>query len=163
MATFVHLTPEKHARSIRRAGIKAQPIHPSVPPGVFAMPVVPNFYQSHQWLRELKRRGQRTFTAVYFRIPDPTPVLVGRYNQPHHEISAAEALALLLHGHAELGYEVVIPRSIDPREIRAIRLVNQGVGWRYYPSAHGDRPCPCSRCQPRGEIKSRRIRQAGLT
>ncbi|HEY0735612.1 MAG TPA: hypothetical protein VGD69_11950 [Herpetosiphonaceae bacterium] len=38
MATFVHLTPEKHVRSTRRAGIKAQPMHPSVPPGVFAMP-----------------------------------------------------------------------------------------------------------------------------
>lgn len=161
MARFVHLTPEKYARSIWRAGIKAQLIHPSIPPGVFAMPVVPNFYQSHQWLRELKRRGQRTLTAVYFHIPDTTRVLAGRYNQPHQELSAAEALALLLHEHVELGYEVVIPRSIDPREIRAIRMVNQGIGWRYYPSAHGDRPCPCSHCQTRGEIGSRRIRKAG--
>ena len=160
MATFVHLTPQKNARRIMRTGIKAQHIHDALPVGVYAMPVVPNFYQSHQWLRELKRTGQRTLTAVYFRIPDTTQVLAGRYDQPHRAMSAAEALALLLQDNTELGFEIIIPRAIERRELRGIRTLRQGIGWRYYPSAHGQRPCGCFGCQPRGEIKSRRIRKA---
>ncbi|WP_280403709.1 hypothetical protein [Nocardia brasiliensis] len=53
MAMFVHLTPEKNVRRIRRAGIKVQGA------GVFCVPVLPSYVLSHQWLRELRRHGQR--------------------------------------------------------------------------------------------------------
>ena len=60
MPLFVHLTPEKQAKRIRRAGIRGCP-------GVYCLPVGPDYYVSHQWLRELKRRGQRTIVGVYFQ------------------------------------------------------------------------------------------------
>ncbi|MFD1044409.1 hypothetical protein ACFQ1S_01775, partial [Kibdelosporangium lantanae] len=70
MALFVHLTPEKNAKGIARSGIKLGPR------GVFCVPMVPSYVISHQWLRELRRGGQRTFVAVDFRIPDDEPVTV---------------------------------------------------------------------------------------
>ena len=84
MALFVHLAAEKESVSIRRTGIKPrrlkQPLVDDYDRIVFAMPVTDNFYVSHQWLRELKRNGQRTIVGVYFRIPDDQPVMVGHYN-----------------------------------------------------------------------------------
>jgi hypothetical protein len=61
-------------------------------------------------------------------------------------------------GNAE-GYEVIIPRAIGPREIHAVRAVRQVVGWRYFPGSHARRPCGCPVCQPRGEIRSRNLRE----
>ena len=68
MAMFVHLTTESRIPRIRRNGIsrlrKAVGLSPE---GVFAVPVTSNFYASHQWLRELKRRNQGPIAGVYFR------------------------------------------------------------------------------------------------
>ena len=54
MPVFVHLTPDRNIASIRRQGIglRNQLFHSR---SVYAVPVMPNFYVSHQWLRELKR------------------------------------------------------------------------------------------------------------
>lgn len=64
MSMFVHFAPESRVALIRRNGIsrlrKASGGHPG---GIFAMPVMRNFYISHQWLRELKRRGQAQLRA----------------------------------------------------------------------------------------------------
>jgi hypothetical protein len=122
------------------------------------MPVTKNFYVSHQWLRELKRRGQRTFVAVHFRIPDDVVVLIGHYNKEHITVTAAEAVALVMREASPEGYEVIVPRAIEPDEIHAIRDVPQVVGWRYFPGSHGRKPCGCPVCVPRGEIKSRKLR-----
>jgi hypothetical protein len=159
MPTFVHLTPAKHIRSIRRAGIAAGPTPRDLPDGVYAMPVIPHFYRTHQWLRELKRSGQRTIYGVYFRIPDATGVWVGRYNEPHRQVTAAEAAAILMDPGTPDGYEVIVPGGIAAHQIRKIRILPQGVGWRYYPSAHGHRPCGCLGCLRPGEINSQRIRR----
>jgi hypothetical protein len=70
MATFVHLTAEKNIKGILRNGISRLRRSAGRPHGIFAMPVTRNFYVSHQWLRELRRRGQGSVAAVYFRIPD---------------------------------------------------------------------------------------------
>jgi hypothetical protein len=157
MAMFVHLAPEARARAIVRSGIR--PSRERKPRRVFAMPVTRNFFVSHQWLRELKRKGQRTMIAVHFRIPDDELVEVGHYGGAKITVTAAEAVAVVLNaGNAE-GYEVLISRAIDPREIHAVRSVRQIVGWRYYPGSHGKRPCGCPVCQPRGEIRSRKIRE----
>ena len=158
MPLFVHIAARKDSRSIRRAGLKARAISREIPSGVYAMPVVPNFVVSHQWVRELKRGGQRRMCGVYLRVPDDDQVWIGRYHQPHQRLSAAEAAALLMGLDDAQGYQVIIPHAIEAGAIVKIRNVPH-IGWRYYPSAHGHRPCGCPACLRRGEIKSRRIRR----
>ncbi|HEX7897640.1 MAG TPA: hypothetical protein VF950_07755 [Planctomycetota bacterium] len=159
MAMFVHLAPEKRSKAILRSGLRLPPARRGWIRGVYAMPVTRNYFVSHQWLRELKRRGDRAFVAVHFRVPDDQVVHVGHYGQAHATVSAAEAVAVVLRaGNAE-GYEVVIPRAIRPAEIHALRAVRQVLGWRYYPGSHGKRPCGCPACLSRGEIKSRKLRE----
>ena len=122
------------------------------------MPVIPNYLLSHQWVRELKKRGFRVAVGVYFRIPDEEVVLAGLYNKEKQSMSASQAAARLQKEQA-LGFEVIIPRSIRASEVRAIRSLPQGLGWRHFPGAH-ERGifCGCKFCQ-RGEFKSRRIRE----
>ena len=159
---FVHLAPEKASKAIRRTGIKPSekrtlPDGSRLPSGVFAMPVVPNFYISHQWLRELKASGSRTIIGVYFRIPDDEVVLIGHYNLNHREVTAAEAIRIIMHTEQAEGYEVIILRKIQPSEVHKIRHLPQVIGWRYYPGAHGNPPCGCQVCQPEDRSGSRRI------
>ena len=157
MAMFVHLTPEKNAKLIARSGIRCR--RSAVPGGcvVFAMPVTRSYYISNQWLRELKRSGQRTIVAVHFRIPDDQMVLVGHYGTEHVSATAAQAVAVILKAERAEGYEVLIPRRIEPSEIHAVRQVNQVTGWRYFPGSNGKRPCGCPYCQ-RGQAGSRKLR-----
>jgi hypothetical protein len=157
MAMFVHLAPEKRLKSILCNGISRLRKHPAGLRGVFAMPVTRNFYVSHQWLRELKRRGVGPIAGVYFRVPDSQTVHVGHYNQAHQEMTAAQAAALIHEMSPAEGFEVIIPRRIEPREIRRTRRLPQIVGWRYFPGAHGKKPCGCPFCQ-RGEYGARRLR-----
>jgi hypothetical protein len=163
MALFVHLAPEKDSDSIRRAGIKPrrlkQPLRDGYDRIVFAMPVTNDFYVSHQWLRELKRNGQRTIVGVYFRIPDDQLVLVGHYNQNHTELTSAEAVGVIFNAEQPEGFEVIIPRKIEAGEIHKINALPQVTGWRYYPAAKGRKPCGCPFCT-KGDIKSKRIRGA---
>ncbi|MBL8869790.1 MAG: hypothetical protein JNK90_08340 [Planctomycetaceae bacterium] len=163
MALFVHLAPEKEVNSILRGGIKPRRLKIPLKEGydriVFAMPVTDDFYVSHQWLRELKRRGQRTIVGVYFRIPDEQPVMVGHYNQNHQVLSATEAVGVVFNAEQSEGFEVIIPRKIEPSEIQKIHSVPQVIGWRYYPGAKGQKPCGCSYCT-KGDINSKRIRDA---
>ena len=164
MALFVHLTSEKDSEAILRSGIKPRRIGEGALDGyeriVFAMPVTNDFYISHQWLRELKRSGQRTIVGVYFRIPDDQPVMVGHYNQAHAEMTASEAAGLIFNLEEAEGYEVVIPRKIEANEIHKIKALPHVLGWRYYPEAKNRKPCGCPVCIGRGEIKSKRIREA---
>lgn len=164
MATFVHLTDERYVHSIQKTGLHLPPTSPKYPEtevskyGIFAMPVVENFVITHQWLRELKRRGFRTAVGIYFKIPDGELVWAGRYNQPKTQLTAAETVAMLRRNNI-LGFEVIIPRSIQATEIKIIRHLPQTIGWRYYPEAKGKQIfCGCEYCQ-RGNIKSRRIRE----
>jgi hypothetical protein len=161
MPQFVHLADEREIASIQRNGIKAQKIHGDGDKCVFATPVLQDYYQSHQWLRELKRRGIRTMSAVQFRLADDTVVKVGRYNEPHLEVTAAEAVRIFMNHTDGLGLEVLIPYTISPKEITRIYTPDQVVGWRYYPESHseGRKPCGCSYCQ-RGQIKNRKLREA---
>ncbi|WP_228542038.1 HEAT repeat domain-containing protein [Nocardia sp. XZ_19_369] len=152
---LVHLTPEKNARRIRRAGITVHGLER----GVFCMPMLPSYVLSHQWLRELRRGGQRLFIAVHFRIPDDEPVLVGHYSAAGTEMTAAEAVSLIMHAEDARGYQIVIPRSISPTELHRVRHVRQVTGWRYHPNAHGRRPCACPACLGRGEFKSADLRR----
>ncbi|WP_066384710.1 MULTISPECIES: hypothetical protein [unclassified Anabaena] len=160
MVLLVHLTSLNNRNSVLRSGIKSKFYRLDYPYGVFAMPIIPNYYVSHQWLRELKRSGHKSICGVYFRIPDEQDVYVGHYNKRHLHTTVAEAARIIMQAENAQGYEVFIPRQIAANEIYRIRSLPQVLGWRYYPEAHGNKPCGCPVCSPRGEIKSRRIRQA---
>jgi hypothetical protein len=156
MPLLVHLASEKDVASIRRSGIK---------PGgtfgaVFAMPVLQNFIVTHQWLRELRRRGQRSYCGVYFRIPDHETVLFGHYAHEHVEISAAAAAGIMMKADDPLGMQILVQRRIEAKEIVKIRPLPQVIGWRYFPKAHHQKPCPCFVCVRRGQPFSRKLREA---
>jgi hypothetical protein len=160
MAIFVHLAPESRAKLIQRNGInRLRRGTDRSPGGVFAVPVTRSFYLSHQWLRELKRRGQRTIAGVYFRVADDEDVWVGHYRTKHEQMTAAEAVAEFMAAENREGWEVVIGRRIASSEIVRVRLISQVIGWRYYPEAKGKRPfCGCRFCT-RGEYGAKRLRQ----
>lgn len=160
MAMFVHLASEALVARIRRYGIsRLRKAVGSSPRGVFAVPVTRNFYASHQWLRELKRRKAGPLVGVYFRIPDEEQVWVGHYGQAHQLFSAAEAIALFARADDPLGWEVVIPRRIEASEIHKTRQLPQVIGWRFHPKAKGKPPyCTCKFCT-RGEYGAARLRE----
>lgn len=151
MAMFVHITLEKNTASIQRRGLKAEAY------GLYAMPVTPNFYLTHQWVRELRRFGRGAMIAAYFRVPDALEVWAGRYNQTHQQMTAAGAIATLMQ-QEQLGFEVILPYSVRAKDIHKIRKLYQGIGWRYWPQAHGQAPCGCPYCQY-GQFGGRRLRQ----
>ncbi|WP_199226849.1 hypothetical protein [Opitutus sp. ER46] len=152
------MTDERLAKRIAKTGIKPSEIW-NGEEYVFATPVLENFMVSHQWVRELKRRGIRTIAAVQFRIPDEEQVRVGHYGQEPLDTTAVGAIRVFREHTSGLGLQVMIPRKITSSEIMRVYTPSQGVGWRYYPEAKGRKPCGCEACQ-RGEIKSRRIREA---
>lgn len=158
MPILTHLTPEKEAHKIRRAGIRAISPGHGTPSGVFCMPVIPDYFATHHWLRELKRRGQRTLVAVDFRIRSDEPAWVGHYARPHDEMTVGRAIGLIMRLADVRGFEVIVPRAIRTDEILRVRTPRQVIGWRYQPDAHGTRPCPCRACLPKGTIKSSRLR-----
>src|SRR4051794_22600485 len=132
MAMFVHLAPQSSVARIRRSGItRVRKVRDSFPGGVFSVPVTPNFFLSHQWLRELKRRGAGPIAGVYFRIPDQEQVWVGHYHQSLRWMTAAEAVAEFISSEAREGWEVVVPRRISADEIPRVRSLRQVFGWRY--------------------------------
>lgn len=163
MPSFVHIADERNAASILRTGLKLRKVPATSfeeerPVGIFALPVVPNFLLSHQWVRELKRRGYRTAIGVYFKLPASEEVWAGLYNQPKRRMTAAQATSEL-RGMHEFGFEVIIPRGISPKGIMYTRVLPQNLGWRYFPDAHKRGIfCGCEYCM-RGEIRSRRIRE----
>ncbi len=154
MPILVHITDEKNAAAIWRGGIR-------VPKegGVYFMPVLQSHFVSHQWIRELRRRGSRVQVGVYFRLPSSDPVWAGRYNQPHRQMTLGDAIKELLALDDPLGFEIFIDRPVRASQVKQVRGVPATVGWRYMPHAHGRPLCGCPTCLPRGAIKSRRLRE----
>lgn len=149
MPIFVHLASANQIKRIRKVGIK----HGSR--GVFCMPVIPVYYISHQWVRELRRWKRGPMMAVYFSLPDDEQVWVGHYFRPHRHCGANEATKEIMDSPDAEGFEVIVERSIKPNEIRKVRAVPQVMGWRYMPRQHQRRPCLCPYCS-RGDIKVQR-------
>lgn len=141
MTVFVHLTMESQVPRIKRNGLTVTRFAKDATPdsGLFAMPVMPNFYDSHQWLRELARRPGARLCAVYFRLGDREPVHVGRFAGLHVEMTAAEAVAEITRQDRS-GMEVIVPRRIPVKDIVRIKALPQTIGWRYYPEAKGREP-----------------------
>jgi hypothetical protein len=155
VAQFIHLASEDNRRSIRQGGIKVSRARRVR--GVYAFPQTEDFVINHQWMRELRRFTGSTIVAVRFRIRDSERVLIGKFNEQHLEVNAAEAIGIARAHKDPLGLEVVIPRRISAREIESIYTPPKVTGWRYYPAAKGRKPCPCPVCQ-RGEPFSKGIR-----
>lgn len=155
---LVHLTPGNDAAAVRRGGIRPWYHRGLGVRGVYAMPVLPSYFVTHQWGRELRRSGSRSVVAVHFRVPDAEPVWVGHYNRPPVPRTAAEAAAVVLAAPDPRGYEVFVPRKITAREIHRLRQVNPLTGWRYKPGAHGTPPCACPVCLPYGSYGAAGIR-----
>jgi hypothetical protein len=156
MVSFIHIADKNDEQAILRAGIKAVKRRSGLR-GVYAMPVIPNFATTHQWARELKRRGKRTLVCVQFRIPNAEIVLIGKYNGEKVEMTAAEASGAILDHTDPMGLEIIIPRKIGSNEITRTYLAPPLIGWRYYPGAKGKPPfCHCKWCN-RGEIRASRI------
>ena len=138
MAMFVHSTTESRVSRICRNGTaRLREASGTSPEGIYAMPVTRNFYASHQWPRELKRRNQGPIAGVYFRVPDEQPVWVGHYGQAHRLVTAAQAIAQVAKADDPLGWEVVVPRRIEANEIHKTRRLAQVIGWRFFPRAKG--------------------------
>lgn len=164
----VHLFDSRNAASIRRGGVRGAAASISiardrveVASAVYVMPVLPNFFASHQWLRELKRRGMRTIAAAYIKLRSDTMVWCGTYNGEHRWITLGHATALIMQEPDPRGWEVVLVNDVPAKAVHAIRDVPQVIGWRYFPDAHAKGPwkCLCDACLRglRGEIKSRRF------
>lgn len=151
MGMFVHITTSRSARKIVRAGIRGP---------VFCMPVLPNYMITHQWVRELRRRGAMHPRAVgiYFRIPAEEPVYCGHFIGPAEVMPAGRAASAVMRAEYPLGFEVVLDRVVAAADIHAVRML-PAVGWRYHPGAHF-RPatCACRYCLPKGGVKTRRLR-----
>ena len=79
MISLIHIADKNDEASIIKNGLRAGKRRTG-PRGVYAVPVIPNHATTHQWARELKRRGVRTLICVQFRIPSSESVLVGKYN-----------------------------------------------------------------------------------
>jgi hypothetical protein len=152
MPTFVHLAPATLIARIRRSGIR----HSGR--GVFCLPVLPNYYVSHQWTRELRRGKHQLMVAVYFWLPDDERVSLGRYNEQHADVTAAAASAALMAAPDPLGYEVIIARSIEKGALRRIGGISQVIGWRCMPQSNRRKPCVCEWCS-RGEMNGQRRRK----
>lgn len=156
MAMFVQFAPVSELKSIRKRGLRAGRFNR----GVYAVPATPDFYASHQWLRELRRcHGDATLVAIYIRVPGDAPALYGSYNGPHVAGTADMAVAALMHADAKLGFETILDSPVPASAITSVRTVRQVTGWRFFPSAKGRKPCACPACLGRGEPYSQKIRQ----
>ncbi len=155
MVSFIHIADKNDEDSIVKNGIRSAK-RKTGHRGVYAVPVIPSHTTTHQWARELKRRGVRTLLCVQFRIPDDEFVLVGKYNCEKLEMTASEAAAAFLKHTDPMGLESMVPRRIMPKEITRTYLAPRITGWRYYPAAKGRKPCHCKFCN-RGEIRAQRL------
>jgi len=164
MARLVHITADTDAARIRRTGIRLRRLEFLVEGEkgfVCAFPVLPSYTLTHQWGRELKRWGRHALAAVTFLIGDDEPVYVRHYREELLRMPAADASGLIHAMPDPRGYEILVPRRIEPREIAGVRTLPQAVGWRYYPGAKNNdyRACECPVCAPSGEVKARRYRE----
>lgn len=159
MTDLVHLTPQRSARRIARSGIAARSRGRDGDRGVYCMPVLASFTLTYQWVRELRRWHPGVLAAVHLRVPDDEPVTVGRYNAAPQRLTAAQAAGVVRDLADPRGYEIFVPRAVTAAEIRRVRDIPQGVGWRYLPSAHGRRPCACPACLTSGTPGAAKIRR----
>jgi hypothetical protein len=164
---FLHLAPASKERAIQRTGLAGRRAAfvdeagagVTLARAVYALPVVPDFWTTHQWVRELRRHNNERVVAVHFRLPDDEPVHAGRFAEPHRLLPAAAAARWVM-DHPD-GAEVVVPRSVARREVVAVRAAPQLVGWAQSPEQKDPFGCVCVGCLPPGSPDlMRRVRGA---
>jgi hypothetical protein len=164
---LVHLIRASSARTIRRAGIRGGAAtvlelagrRAELARAVFAMPLVPDFSVTYQWVRELRRWHGESMMAVHFVLPSDEEVLVGRYGTAHARVALRDAVRRVLK--SPEGNEIVVMRSVRRREVVAIRNVTQLVGWTEVPGPRAKLDCLCQACVPPGTRDlMRRVRGA---
>lgn len=151
MPRLVHLAREADARAIERAGIRARVTAIPIERGrsielraVYAMPVMPDFAATYQWLRELRRWHGQRMVAVHFVGASDELAFVGRYDAPHERLPLGDAIRHLRA--APLGAELILPRSVRAREVVAIRQTTQLVGWTEVAPPRVAIDCLCQAC-----------------
>lgn len=161
MVMLVHLAPQKLIGRIRRVGIR--PGEALFGAGktdvVFAFPVLQSYTLTHQWTRELMKWRRQPMVGVYFRVPDEEPVEFGHFNRTVEHFTAALAVGEIRKAVDPRGYQIVLRRPIERKEIARIAPIRGVVGWRHFPDAHQRKPCGCPVCTPRGEPGGRKLRE----
>lgn len=161
MVMLVHLAPAKLKAKIRRGGLR---------PGeglfggyqsdaVYAFPVLPSYTLTHQWTREVMKWRRQPLLGVYFRVADTETVEFGHFRDNLVRVPAAVAAGAVRRAADPRGFEIILRRPIERKEISRIAPVRGVVGWRHMPDAHLRRPCGCPACVARGEPGGRRLRE----
>lgn len=163
MPRLVHIAPQSEAAKIRRNGIRARRIKGWIEGHdcfVWTFPVLESYTLTHQWMRELKRFGTTTLVAFTVRVPDDELVFFRHFSSAPCAATAAESVGVIRNAEDPRGYEIIIPRRIEPKEIAGFRTLPRAIGWRYYPGAKNQpmKTCDCPCCMPRGEVKAARYR-----
>jgi len=154
---FVHLADSRKIARILKSGIATAKTRLNGIRGLYCTPVSKDYYRTHQWLRELKRTGVKSIHAVQFSIPSHQLVWVGRFNDEHIQVTAAEAAGIFEKHETGLGLEVIVPDRIAHSSITRTYMPSQVIGWRFTPEAKGNKPfCGCKYCN-RGEINAYRV------
>ena len=164
MAVFVHFTDENNKNSIIKNGIKLETIHyDNINRGIFCMPVIPDFYATHQWVRELKQyKSGNEIIAVYFKIPDEELVFCGKYNEAIIETKASESHNKFINLDDKMGFQTIIGRKIFPKEITKVKNIPQTIGWRHFPNSHKRKRCLCPACLTKGSYNSINLKKKKL-
>jgi hypothetical protein len=68
-------------------------------------------------MREVQRIRNFPKLAVRVRIPDDESVYIGKFNEEHVAVSAAEAIAIAREHQDPWGLEVIVSRAISPAEV----------------------------------------------
>lgn len=165
MALFVHLTNEKNRNSILRDGIKQEKIHyEEASHGVFCMPVISDFYATHQWLREMKmNKSANAIIAVYFKVTDDERVFCGQYNGEIVKTTAAEAHKIFNDTEDKMGFQVIVPRKILKSEVTKTKKLPQTIGWRHFPKSHEKKRCLCPACLWKSSYGATRTKEAEMS
>ena len=164
MAVFVHFTEDKIKNSILNNGIELKTIHyENINKGIFCMPVIPDFYATHQWVRELKQyKSGNDIIAIYFKIPDEEIVFCGKYNEELIETKASESHKSFLDLEDKMGFQTIIGRKIFSNEITKIKNIPQIIGWRHFPKSHKLKRCLCPACLSKGSYNSINVKKLKL-
>ena len=143
MAVFVHFTDENNKNSIVKNGIKMGTIHyENIKKGIFCMPVIPDFYATHQWVREIKQYNSgNNIIAIYFRISDDEILFCGKYTEKMVCVKAAETHKIFTSQEDKMGFQAILTRKVSKNEITKIKNIPQITGWRHYPKSHEKKRC----------------------
>jgi hypothetical protein len=136
MPMMVHIADERNERRILASGLKIA----RGAKGLYCMPVTQEFTTTHQWVREMSRWNGKKQVGVYFKLKSSEPVLFGKYGNQHKDLILGQAIGKFLKMKDKLGYEFILKRSIEAKEIVRISKFLPKVGWRHMPNSHEGPP-----------------------